>query len=134
MTNFNQCSAKRDTQPRTISRKVKISLPPTAESLHSGFQVKIYNMGRLAGKRKSKQCNMKPDLCAGEGKEAVSFLYLDKSGLYMSFGLPPPLHLPLTQQIYTPSLPILVTLATKSFLSNIAPIHAASVDYSENYL
>lgn len=91
-------------------------------------------MGRLEGKKKSKQCNMKPDLCAGEGREAVSFLYLDKSGPYVSFSFPPPPHPPLTQQIYTPSLPILVTLATKSFLSNIAPIHAAPEDCSENYL
>lgn len=62
------------TKPTAISGEVKISpqLPPP-EFLYSGFQVKIYSMVRLKGRKKSKQCDMKPVLCIGHGAEAVSF-------------------------------------------------------------
>lgn len=85
-------------------------------------------MGRLESKKKSKQYNMKPELHVQEGREAVplpfNLVKLQASYLDTSH----------TQQKNGPSLPILITVATKGFPSNGTPIHATRLDSSENYL
>lgn len=73
---------------------------------------------------------MKSELRAGEEGEAAPFpctlTVLAVPELHSSY-----LNLSPTQQIHTPSLTVLATVATKG---HIAPILATPMDRSENYL